>query len=320
MVPLPGTPERFRVVFMGTPDFACTSLAALLAGPDRVVAVVCQPDKPRGRGLAVVAPPVKSLALLAGVRVLQPAKLRDPEFEAVMRSLAPDLIVVAAYGKILPRWLLDLPGHGCVNVHASILPRHRGAAPIQWAILAGDSETGVTIMAMNEEMDAGDILLVRRTPIDPGDTAGTLTERLAILGAEALMDALVEEAAGRRHPIPQPAVGMTFAPRVEREHGRLDWQRSAVELERAVRAFAPVPGAFTTLDGHPLKVHRAAIVPDQNGAPGRVLHAGAAGIVVGTGAGALALLEVQPGGKRRMEARAFLAGHPVSPGTCLGTA
>jgi methionyl-tRNA formyltransferase len=172
----------WRIVFMGTPRFACPSLAALLAGPDAVVGIVCQPDRPRGRGLALATPPVKTLALEHGLPVLQPLKVRTPEFLAELRAFEPDAIVVAAYGRILPRPILELPPHGCINVHASILPRHRGAAPIQHAILAGDAETGITIMAMSEEMDAGDVLLVRTTPIAPDDTGGSLTERLSHLG------------------------------------------------------------------------------------------------------------------------------------------
>jgi methionyl-tRNA formyltransferase len=308
----------WRIVFMGTPAFACPSLAALLAGPDRVVGVVCQPDRPRGRGLALTAPPVKTLALAHGVPVLQPSKVRTPDFERELRALAPDLVVVAAYGRILPRAILDLPPRGCINVHASILPRHRGAAPIQHAILAGDAETGVTIMAMAEEMDAGDMLLVRTTPIGPADTGGSLGERLADLGATALVDAIARLKDGSVRPIPQPTDGITFAPRIEREHTRLDWTRPARRLERVVRAFAPEPSAFTTLDSTTLKVF-ASEVRSGAGTPGAVLESSARGLVVATGEQALALLEVQPQGKRRMPIAAFLAGHRLGPGSRLGT-
>jgi len=307
----------WRIVFMGTPGFACPSLAALLGGADPVVGVVCQPDRPSGRGLVVTAPPVKEVALQHDVPVLQPARVRDPAFVEALRALAPDLVVVAAYGRILPRAVLDLPPHGCINVHASILPRHRGAAPIQHAILAGDVDTGITIMVMSEEMDAGDVLLVRRTPIAPDDTAGTLGERLAGLGADALVEAIQGLHAGRLRPSPQPSEGVTFAPRIEREQARLDWTRPARELERAVRAFAPEPSAFTSLRGAILKVFRATVRPGA-GPPGTVLEASPRGLVVATGDGALALLEVQLQGRRRMPVDAFLAGHPVAPGTCLG--
>jgi methionyl-tRNA formyltransferase len=226
-------------------------------------------------------------------------------------------VVVAAYGKILPRWLLDLPPRGCINVHASLLPRHRGAAPIAWAIMAGDSVTGISIMSMVEEMDAGDVLLARTTPITPDDTGGSLTERLARLGAVALGEALDGLATGAIRPVPQDPAGVTFAPRIEREHCRLDWHRPAVALERAVRALAPAPSAFTTLAGRLLKVHRAAVRPGV-GRPGEVVEASAEGVVVATGDGALVLLEVQLEGRRRLAAADFLAGQRLAPGTCLG--
>jgi methionyl-tRNA formyltransferase len=304
---------------MGTPAFACPILEALLARPDPVVGVVCQPDRPRGRGLGVSAPEVKRLAVQHGLPVLQPERMRDAAFLDALRALRPDLVVVAAYGKILPRVVLDLPARGCINVHASLLPRHRGAAPVVWTILAGDSTTGVTIMAMNEEMDAGDVLLQRETAVRSDDTGGTLLERLAGLGASALGEAIDGLQAGTLRPRPQPSAGVTFAPRIEREHCRIDWSRPAVELERQARALAPAPSAFTTLDGRLLKVHRAKVEPAAPGAePGRVVATGASGIVVATGSGALGLLEVQLEGRRRLGAAEFLAGHAITPGTWLG--
>ena len=311
---------RWRIVFMGTPAFACPSLERLLSGPDAVVALVCQPDRRRGRGLALLAPETKRLALARGIPVLQPERLRDAAFQAQLRELTPDLIVVAAYGKILPRSVLDIPPHGAINVHASLLPRHRGAAPIQWAILAGDPVTGVTIMVMNEEMDAGDVLLERSTPIADDDTAGTLGDRLADLGAAALAEALAGLEQGTLRPRPQPTEGITFAPRIERDQGRLEWGRPAEELARVVRAFAPAPSAFTTFGGQVLKVHRAVAEPGARGGspPGSVLDAGPGGILVTTGAGRLLLLEVQLEGRRRLSAADFLAGRRVPAGTCLG--
>ena len=306
---------------MGTPAFACPILEALLARPDAVVGVVCQPDRPRGRGLGVSAPEVKRLAAQHGIPVLQPERVRDPAFLEALGGLAPDLIVVAAYGKILPRAVLDLPPRGCINVHASLLPRHRGAAPVTWTILAGDATTGVTIMAMNEQMDAGDILLQRETAVRPDDTGGTLLERLAGLGAAALGEAIDGLQAGTVRPTPQPATGVTFAPRIEREHCRIDWGRPAIELERQVRALAPAPSAFTTLGGRLLKVHRADVdLAAPTGDPGRVVATGPGAIVVATGSGVLRLLEVQLEGRRRLSAGEFLAGHPTTPGTCLGSA
>jgi methionyl-tRNA formyltransferase len=303
---------------MGTPEFACPILEALVARRDPVVAVVCQPDRARGRGLAVTPPPVKLVALARGLPVLQPEKLRDPTVVEALRDVAPDVIVVAAYGKILPRTILDLPRHGCVNVHASLLPRHRGAAPIAHAIMAGDTVTGVTLMMMNEEMDAGDVLFTRETPIGPEETAGTLTARLAALGATSIGEAIDGLRAGTLRPVPQPATGVTFAPRIERVHFVIDWSRPAADLARQVRGLAPAPSAFTTLGGTLLKVHRATVEPGGVGArPGEVLPAG--GLVVATGSGALRLLEVQLAGRKRLDAAAFVAGHRVPPGTCLGT-
>ena len=305
------------MVFMGTPAFACPILEALLVRADPVVGVVCQPDRPRGRGLGVSAPAVKRLAEANRLPVLQPERLRDAAFQDALRALAPDLVVVAAYGKILPRAVLDLPPRGCINVHASLLPRHRGAAPIAWSILAGDAVTGVTIMAMTEEMDAGDILLQRETPIAPDDTGGTLGERLARLGAAAIGEAIDGLQAGTLRPVPQPAAGVTFAPRIEREHCRLDWRRTAIELERQVRALAPSPSAFTTLGGKLLKIHRAALATG-TGPASQVVAAGPDGLVVAAGTGALRLLEVQLEGRRRLSAAEFLIGHRLAPGTCLG--
>ena len=305
---------------MGTPRFAGPILEALLGRADPVVGVVCQPDRPRGRGLLTAPPAIKEIAIARGLPVLQPERLRDASFASALRALAPDLIVVAAYGKILPPAILAIPPRGCLNVHASLLPRHRGAAPIPRAILAGDTVTGVTVMVMNEEMDAGDILLRKETPIAADDTGGTLADRLAHLGAGAIGEALDGLARGTLRAIPQPADEATFAPRIERDQCRLEWQRPAVELERQVRALAPEPSAFTQLAGRVLKVHRAAVereLPSE--APtGQIIRAGPDGILVTTGAGGLRLLEVQLEGRRRLSADRFLAGHRLPPGTCLG--
>ncbi len=305
---------------MGTPRFAGPILEALLGRADPVVGVVCQPDRPRGRGLLTAPPAIKEIAIARGLPVLQPERLRDASFASALRALAPDLIVVAAYGKILPPAILAIPPRGCLNVHASLLPRHRGAAPIPRAILAGDTVTGVTVMVMNEEMDAGDILMRRETPIAADDTGGTLADRLAHLGAGAIGEALDGLARGTLRAIPQPADEATFAPRIERDQCRLEWQRPAVELERQVRALAPDPSAFTQLAGRVLKVHRAAVereLPSEARA-GQIVRAGPDGILVTTGAGGLRLLEVQLEGRRRLSADRFLAGHRLPPGTCLG--
>lgn len=311
----------WRIVFMGTPAFACPTLEALLARPDPVVAVVCQPDRPRGRGLDVTAPETKRIALAHGIPVLQPTRMRDPAFVEALRALAPTLAVVAAFGRILTRELLELPERGAINVHASLLPRHRGAAPIEWAIIEGDRETGVSIMRMTEELDAGDVLLARAVPIDATTTRGTLAPLLAALGATLIGEAIDGLRAGRLTGVPQPASGMTYAPRIERHHMQLDWRLDAARLERTVRAFAPAPGAFTTLGGRQLKVHRAAVVAGAPPGPaGTVVATTPEALVVRAGEDALALLEVQLEGRRRLSAAAFLAGQPVPVGTCLGGA
>jgi methionyl-tRNA formyltransferase len=306
---------------MGTPAFACPILEALLARPDPVVGVVTQPDRPRGRGLSVAAPEVKVLAQRHGLPVLQPDKVKDPAFEQALRRLAPDLIVVAAYGRILPRAILDLPPHGCVNVHASLLPRHRGAAPITWAILAGDHTTGVTTMNMAEEMDAGDVLLQRATPIGPEETGGELTVRLATLGADLIGETLDALRAGTLRPRAQADADVTYAPRIDQQQRRIDWKRPADELARLVRALSPAPAAYTTLGPRRLKVFRAR--PDAtptSAAPGTVTTAKGGRLVVATGREGLELLEVQLEGRRRLTAAEFLVGHPVASGTCLGSA
>jgi methionyl-tRNA formyltransferase len=306
---------------MGTPAFACPILEALLARSDPVVGVVTQPDRPRGRGLAVAAPEVKMLAERRGLPVLQPEKVKDPAFEQALRALSPDLIVVAAYGRILPRAILDLPARGCINVHASLLPRHRGAAPITWAILAGDHTTGVTTMHMAEEMDAGDILLQRATPIGPEDTGGELTARLATLGAELIGETIDALRAGTLRPRAQADADVTYAPRIDQQQRRIDWNRPAEELARLVRALSPAPAAFTTLGPRRLKIFRARPSATRPAAAaGTVVASGGASLVVAAGRGALELLEVQLEGRRRLTAAEFLAGHAVAAGTCLGSA
>ncbi len=307
---------------MGTPAFACPILEALLARPDPVVGVVTQPDRPRGRGLSVTPPEVKVLAQRHNLPVLQPDKVKVPAFEQALRALSPDLIVVAAYGRILPRAILELPPHGCINVHASLLPRHRGAAPIAWSILAGDHTTGVTTMNMAEEMDAGDMLLQRATPIGPEETVGELTVRLAALGADLLVETLDALRAGTLRPRPQADADVTYAPRIEQAQRRIDWKRPAEELARLVRALSPAPSAFTTLGPRRLKVFRARpdAAPVTGAAPGTALAAGGGRLVVAAGRGSLELLEVQLEGRRRLPAAEFLVGHPVAAGTCLGSA
>jgi len=308
-----------RIVFFGTPEFAVPSLRSLLASSDTlVVGVVCQPDKPAGRGQRLSAPAVKREALAADVPVMQPEKLRTPDFASLLRPLLPELIVVAAYGKILPAALLELPRHGCINVHASLLPKFRGAAPIQWAILRGETQTGVTIMQMNERMDAGDILLQRETALGSAETYGELQARLAQLGADALREALAHMQAGTLRRRPQAEAEVTLAPMVNKADGRIDWTQPAVQIGRLVRAFNPWPSAFTFVDGKLLKIHRAhAIEAATPGAPG-VVTATADGIAVATGQGMLRLDELQLEGRKRMPAAEFGRGGSVKVGSILG--
>jgi methionyl-tRNA formyltransferase len=312
---------RLRVVFFGTPEFAVPSLQALLDRGEDVAAVVCQPDRPAGRGQKLVPPPVKVLAEKHGVAVLQPEKLRTPEVLAALRALAPELIVVAAYGKILAADVLHLPPRGCINVHASLLPRHRGAAPIQWAILRGDARTGVTIMQMDEGMDTGAMLLQRETEIGSGETYGELQGRLSHLGAAALGEALDLLGRGELHATSQDEAGATLAPKIEKEQGRIDWSSSAEEIERQVRAFNPWPSAYTALAGQLLKVHRATVYTDAFGdeesAPGRVLAVKNA-LVVACGREALRLDEVQLSGKQRLAGTVFALGARLAVGAHLG--
>ena len=302
---------------MGTPDFAVPSLEVTAELCD-LVGVVAQPDRPRGRGQRSAPPPTAAWARERGVHVSQPATLRRPEAVSEIAALAPDVIVVAAYGKILPRELLALPRLGCINVHASLLPRYRGAAPIQWAIARGETETGVTIMQMDEGLDTGPMLLQRACPIAPGDTGATLGEKLARLGAEALHEALPRLERGELHGVAQDAALATLAPRLTREDAQIDWSLPASALHDRIRAFQPWPGARCVLpDGLALKI-LATEVDAGEGAPGTVLAADRSGIRVATGRGALRLLEVQPEGGRRMAAGAFVAGHPLERGQRLG--
>jgi len=298
---------------MGTPEFAVSSLAACFELGD-VVAVVTQPDKPKGRGNTLAAPPVKELALSRGVPVLQPVKLRTPPFSEELRTFAPDVCVVTAYGRILPKDLLDLPPKGCVNVHASLLPRFRGAAPIQWAIAHGDAETGVSLMVMDEGLDTGPVLAMKRLPIPADETSASLHVKLAALGGEVLRECLPAYLRGELKPVPQPSEGVVLAPIIDKDQGRLDLTKPAVELERRLRAFTPWPGAFTTLGGKLLKVHRMRAA-GSTGTPGTVLAANMDGIEVACGEGSLVLLEIQPEGKRVMSAADFLAGHKLAPGS-----
>jgi methionyl-tRNA formyltransferase len=306
-----------RVVFLGSGSFAIPSFEALLEAGHDVVALVTQPDKASGRGREVQPPPLKPIALARGVPVLQPRRVRAPESEAALRTLLPDVQVVVAYGQILPKAVIEIPRLGTVNVHGSLLPRLRGAAPIQWAIEQGLEETGVTTMLIDEGLDTGPILLARRTRIEPTETAGELEPRLARLGAEALLDTLRGLSAGTLRAEPQDAARASHAPLIRKEDGRIDWERPASALARRVRAFHPWPGTSTGLSGRGLKVLRARAEegPPHASAAGTVLRVGRGGVVVACGEGtALLLMEVQPESRRAMDAFAFAAGARLAPG------
>ncbi len=299
-----------RVVFMGTPDFAVPSLKRLLAAPDMdVVGVVTRPDKPKGRSKKPVPSPVKQVAVAAGVPVFQPRTLRKPELQEPIRAWAPDVIVVAAFGLILPKAVLDIPPHGCINVHASLLPRWRGAAPVVAAILAGDRETGVTIMLMDEGVDTGPILAQRPEPIHPDDTTGTLTERLAHLGADVLVETLPRWVAGEIVPQPQDESQATYAPMVHKKDGWIRWEEPAELIERKVRAYQPWPTAMTCWRGKVLKILKAKVHAQKEVTepPGTVIP-WEDGAAVVTGMGVLELLMVQLAGKRPLDIRTFLRG------------
>lgn len=302
-----------RIVFMGTPEFAVKSLEACLELGE-VVAVVTQPDKPRGRGQEVSFSPVKALAVARGLPVLQPLKVKGTDFAQVLAGYRADVAVVTAYGKLLPQDVLDAPRRGCVNVHASLLPRFRGAAPIQWAIASGDETTGVCLMRMDAGMDTGPVIDRAELPIAPDDTSATLHDKLALLGGDVLRRSLGRYVDGALEPVPQATEGVVMAPMIKKEDGRLDWAKPAVVLERRLRAFTPWPGAFCTFDGKLLKVTRARAAGGQ-GAPGTVLAAGPEGVEVACAEGSLVLLELQPEGKRAMTAREFLAGRALQAGS-----
>jgi methionyl-tRNA formyltransferase len=311
------------LVFMGTADLARASLQALLGSERfRVLAVVTQPDRPRGRDLKAEPTAVKKLAAEAGLATWQPERVRDPNVQERLAALAPEVIVVAAYGQILPQSILDLPRLGCVNVHASLLPKYRGAAPIQWAILNGETETGVTIMKMAGGVDTGDILSQRATPIGPDETAAALHDRLAALGAELLVETLPRYSAGEIAARAQDEASATYARKITKEDGRLDWSRAAGELRNRIRALTPWPGTYVYLTApggrRLLKIWRTA-VEERTGRPGEVLEAGRGGLVIGCGAGALRVEELQLEGGRRMSAGEFLAGHPLRTGATLGS-
>ena len=302
-----------RVAFAGTPEFAAQALNAILKAGYAVPLVLTQPDRPAGRGMKLSPSAIKQLALAHGIEVDQPEKLRTDEQRARLAACAPDVLVVAAYGLLLPPAVLALPRLGCINIHASLLPRWRGAAPIHRAIEAGDAQTGITIMQMDEGLDTGPMLLRRALPIAADDTTASLHDRLAALGGECIVEARAALQCGRLSPTPQPAEGVTYAAKIGRAEADIDWTRPAVEIERAMRAFDPFPGAVSTLRDTAVKCWKAQVVAGE-GEPGRVLAVDADGIVVACGRDALRCTVLQRPGSKRLPAGEFLRGFPVSVG------
>jgi len=306
----------WEIVFFGTPVFALPTLKVLIEGPDPVVAVVTQPDRRKGRGQKVTPAPVKELALRHGLTVLQPERVKEETFLGYVGTLQPDLFVVVAYGEILPKDLLAIPKHGAVNVHASLLPKYRGAAPIPWAILRGEEVTGVTTMMMDEGMDTGDILLQEKFSVGQKETGASLYERLASLGASLLRETVEGMKAGSIHPTPQDHTRATYAPSIKKEDGWIDWKREAREIDRQVRALNPWPGAFTRWEGKFLKIVKGEVREEgSKGRSGTVSWVGADFISVETGKHSFLIQEIQLEGGKRMAVRDFLPGHPVSVGT-----
>ena len=301
-----------RILFMGTPDIAAECLKALYAAGHDICAVYTRRDKPVGRKQVLTAPPVKEVALAHGTPVFQPRTLRDGSEDENIRALAPELIVVVAYGCILPKSVLEAPKYGCINLHVSLLPKYRGSAPVQWAVLNGDAETGVSIMYMAEELDAGDVILTAKTPIDPEEDLPSLWDRLAKVGAEALAEALPLLAAGTAPRIPQDSTQATFAPMLSRELSPIDWTKPVAAIRNQVRGLIPWPCATAELTGQRFKIYKPAVGTATDKTPGTLLSAGKKGIEVACGDGqSLWITELQAEGGKRMSAAAYLLGHPM---------
>ena len=307
-----------RIIFMGTPDFSVPALRALVDKGHQVIAVVTQPDKPKGRGKAVQMTPVKEAAQALGIPVYQPVKVREEGFLQQLEVLAPEVIIVAAFGQILPQRLLDIPVYGCINIHASLLPKYRGAAPIQWAILDVEKETGITTMQMNAGLDTGDILEKLVVPVDDEETGGSLHDKLSAAGGKLILSTLEKLEQGLLVPVAQTEEGTCYARMLDKGMGKMDWNKGASELERMIRGLNPWPSAYTELDGKTLKIWQAKVMESEyDGEPGQVVKAEKDAFWVKTGKGSLAILSLQLEGKKRMDTGAFLRGYPVSEGIIL---
>lgn len=305
-----------KMIFMGTPDFAVPALKALAEQGHQVIAVVTQPDKPKGRGKAVQMTPVKEAALELNIPVYQPVKVREEGFLQQLEAMEPEVIVVAAFGQILPQRLLDIPKYGCINIHASLLPKYRGAAPIQWVIIDGEKETGITTMQMNAGLDTGDMLEKAVVPIDPEETGGSLHDKLSAAGGKLILSTLDKLEKGQLVPVPQTEENTCYAKMLDKALGKIDWNQDAQRIERLIRGLNPWPSAYTGLEGKTLKLWQAKVVEeDYPGQPGQVVKAGKNELLVKTGKGTLSVLSLQLEGKKRMDTGAFLRGYPVSEGT-----
>jgi methionyl-tRNA formyltransferase len=303
---------------MGTPEIAATTLEQLIEGPDPVVGIVTQPDRPAGRGQRSDPSPVRSVAERRGIPVVAPQKIRDPEFLKTLVGWHPEIIVVVAYGRILPKTILDLAPHGCLNVHYSLLPKYRGAAPAAWTIVNGESTAGVTTMKLVEKMDAGPIYLQEAAPVAPDETTGSLQDKLAPIGARLLLETLNRLKMGSLIPQEQDESAVTFAPIIKKEDGLIDWSQPAITIERRVRGFDPWPGAYSHIGGKLLKIHKARVVAaDAKLNPGEVMRADEDGFWVATSSGVLELEEVQFENKKRLSGVAFLRGARIKSGDCL---
>ncbi len=310
-----------RAIFMGTPDFAVPSFKAMAEAGHEVSAVVTQPDRPRGRGKKEAPPPVKEAARSLTIPVFQPTRIKDPDFITLLKGLSPDVIVVVAFGRILTAEILSIPRYGCINVHASLLPKYRGAAPIHWAVINGEKETGITTMYMDEGMDTGDMILRETVPIDDSDTVSVVHDRLSLLGAQALVKTLYLIERGQAPRQPQTGT-LTYAPMLKAGDELILWERPARDICNQIRGMNSWPGARTTFSGRVLKIWSAAALEDDGtaGSPGQVLSSGGAGIIVKTGGGRLSIAELQLQGAKRLSSADFLRGTPVLPGTILGGA
>lgn len=308
-----------KIVFMGTPDFALASLDKLIDGGYEIAAVVTQPDRPKGRGKKLTPPPVKERALEAGLRVLQPERVKDSGFIEALKELSPDIIIVVAYGQILPEEIINLPAMGCINVHASLLPKYRGAAPINWCIINGESRTGVTTMYMDKGMDTGDILLQRETEIGENETAGELHERLAALGADLLLETLEGLQRNEVERKAQDHSAATYAPQLDRETGRVDWNSDAKSIYNLIRGTNPWPGCYTVYKGERMKLWEAKVLEQKSrGTAGKVLEAGHGGMLVQAGSGTLLVTKIQMPSSRVMTVDEYLRGNSLETGYILG--